>query len=387
MMGGVCSIAGGRVLVPGGFVDGETVVVEDGHIAGLGGAARGSVWDARGLAVLPGIVDLHGDAFERQIMPRPGVQFALDLALAETDRQLVTNGITTAFHALTWSWEPGLRGRDMALAFAVALARLRPRLSADTRFHLRWETFNLEAEAQIAEWIAHGWIHLLAFNDHTPEMLRRAERPKDLVRYVERTGLEPDAFRALVARMWEQRDEVPGAIERLARLGRDRGIPLASHDDDSPEMRQQFRELGCRLSEFPKTVETAREARAAGDAVIMGAPNVVRGGSHLNLTSAASLVCEDLCTVLSSDYYYPALLHAAFRLVEDNVLPLERAWPLVSANPAAAGGLQDRGTIEAGKRADIILVDDRAGTHPRVVATFVAGRPVYLQNDALPRAA
>ncbi|MCK6451462.1 MAG: alpha-D-ribose 1-methylphosphonate 5-triphosphate diphosphatase [Alphaproteobacteria bacterium] len=381
------AIAGGRTLLPEGLVEDGRIVVEGAAISAIGDAPAPRRWDAGGLLVLPAIVDLHGDAFERQIMPRPGVSFALDLALADTDRQLVSNGIATAYHAVTWSWEPGLRSERVAHAFAEALRRLRPILAADARLHLRWETFALDAVPVLEGWLAAGGLDLLALNDHTPEMLRRSENPSDLLRYVERTGLAPDAFRALVGSVWERRDEVPAAVERLAGRAGAHGVPLASHDDDSPQTRRKYHALGCRLCEFPKTVDTAREARATGSHVIMGAPNVVRGGSHLKATSAAALVRERLCNVLTSDYYYPSLLHAPFVLARDGYASFAEAWALVSANPAVAAGLSDRGAIAAGKRADIVLVDDRGPGLPRVVALFVAGKPVYLERDALPRAA
>ena len=122
--------------------------------------------------MLPGIVDIHGDAFERQMMPRPGVDFPIDVALLDSDRQAVANGITTVFHGVTWSWEPGLRGPENARTLLDGLERLRPRLAADTRYHLRHETFNLDAEPEITEWLAHRRIDALAFNDHMPPIDR-----------------------------------------------------------------------------------------------------------------------------------------------------------------------------------------------------------------------
>lgn len=122
--------------------------------------------DASGLLVLPGIIDLHGDAFERQMMSRPGVDFPIDVALVDSDRQAISNGITTIFHATTWSWEPGLRSADNARKLLEAIEQMRPQLAADTRFHLRHETYNLDAEAEIAGWLSEGRIDLFAFNDH-----------------------------------------------------------------------------------------------------------------------------------------------------------------------------------------------------------------------------
>ena len=144
--------------------------------------------DAGGLLVLPGIVDLHGDAFERQMMPRPGVDFPIDVALVDSDRQAIANGITTVFHATTWSWEPGLRSADNARQLLEAIEQLRPQLAADTRFHLRHETYNLDAEAEIIDWLSDGRIDLFAFNDHMDSTVASLAKPQKRSRMVERTG-------------------------------------------------------------------------------------------------------------------------------------------------------------------------------------------------------
>ncbi len=375
------SIIGGRTLTPFGLEPDVTLTVADGDIVALGDRTEPITWNAGGLLVLPGIVDIHGDAFERQLMPRPGVHFDARLALFDTDRQLVANGITTAFHALTYSWEPGLRGIEAGRAFVAALEATRPELSCDTHVHLRWETFNLDVEAEIAGWLTHKRVGLLAFNDHTPAMAGRLGQPAAMQRYAERTGLDADAFQTMLKQIVARGTGVQPAIERLAEVARAANIPMASHDDDTPDMRRWYHSLGCAASEFPKNEPTARVAHEAGSDVIMGAPNVVRGGSHLALVSASDMVAKGLCTILSSDYYYPALVHAALRLVRERVCPLHAAWRLISENPARAARLHDRGALAAGRRADIVIVDDRRGM-PRVVATFVAGRAVFYESEA-----
>src|ERR1700704_1080802 len=144
-------------------------------------------------------------------------------------------------------------------------------------------------------------------------------------------------------------NEVPASIERIAQAALAHGIPLLSHDDKSPDQRRWFRSLGCRLAEFPTTGGTAPEAAGQGDDIVLGAPNVVRGGSHIGWIDAKDMVGRGLCSVLASDYYYPAQLLAAFRLTAENVLPLHAAWALVSATPAAAARLSDRGIIATGR--------------------------------------
>ena len=330
--------------------------------------------DAGGLLVLPGIIDLHGDAFERQMMPRPGVDFPVDVALIDSDRQAISNGITTVFHGTTWSWEPGLRSGDNARKLLESIETLRPQLAADTRFHLRHETYNLDAEAEIIQWLSEGRIDLFAFNDHSHV------KPEKRGRSAERAGLSIEAFNELLDRVLARKHDVPASIGRLAAAARSADIRMLSHDDSSPAMRQGFRAQGVHIAEFPVNEETARDAAAAGDFIVFGAPNVVRGGSHTGWTRASDMIAKGLCSILASDYYYPAQLLAAFRLVADRVLPLSAAWDLISAAPARAAGLADRGVLGAGRRADLILVDDEKPLRPRIMAVISAGRLVHLTD-------
>ena len=195
---------------------------------------------------------------------------------------------------------------------------------------------------------------------------------------LERSGLNRDDFLMLVTRLRRGSDEVPRSIVRLAERANASGVPLVSHDDESPAHRRWFRSLGSRVSEFPMNIETARDAALAGDQIVLGAPNVVRGKSHMGWIDATEMVSRGLCSILASDYYYPAPLAAAFRLYQSGQAPLAKAWALVCEAPARAMKLDDRGRIEPGLRADLILVDAAVPDRPRVVAVLVAGRIVYL---------
>jgi alpha-D-ribose 1-methylphosphonate 5-triphosphate diphosphatase len=374
-------IQGGKALIDGEFIETSLRVAER-DIDTVGpDAARTSLYlDAHGLLVLPGIVDLHGDAFERQMMPRAGVDFPIDVALADSDRQAISNGITTVFHATTCSWEPGLRSGDNARALLEAVEAMRPQLAADTRFHLRHETHNLDAENEIAQWLAEGRVDLFAFNDHMDGTVADLAKPRKRSRMVERTGLSNEEFDRLVERVVSRASDVPASVARLARAARAANVRMLSHDDNSPAMRKSFREQGVSIAEFPVNEETARAAASAGDFIVFGAPNVVRGGSHTGWTKASDMIAKGLCSVLASDYYYPAQLLAAFRLVADGVLPLAEAWSLISAAPARAAGLYDRGALAEGRRADILIVDDKVPLRPRIVAVISAGRLVHLTD-------
>ncbi|MCP3473956.1 alpha-D-ribose 1-methylphosphonate 5-triphosphate diphosphatase [Bradyrhizobium sp. CCGUVB1N3] len=376
-------LEGGRALIGSEIV--ETSLVVSGQDIGEIDRGRGRASlaiDAGDLLVLPGIVDLHGDAFERQMMPRPGVDFPIDVALADSDRQAVSNGITTVFHGTTWSWEPGLRSGDNARRLLEAIERLRPQFAADTRFHLRHETYNLDAEDEIGQWLAEGRIDLFAFNDHMAATIRDLAKPHKRGRLVDRTGLSDTAFEELVGRVAARAADVPATTARLAAAARAAEVRMLSHDDSTPAMRKAYRDMGATIAEFPVNEETARAAADAGDAIIYGAPNVVRGGSHTGWTRASDMINKGLCSVLASDYYYPAQLLAAFRLVADDVLPLAEAWKLISEAPAEAAGLSDRGVIAEGRRADILLIDDTVPLRPRVVAVIAAGRLVHFTDAA-----
>lgn len=360
-----------------------TVSVEGDRIVSLAPGIDQAAWHWGNLLLLPGMVDLHGDAFERQWMPRPGVFFPVEAALHETDRQLLANGITTAYHGLTVSWEPGLRSVQHGRLLVDALRRLRADLSCDTRLHLRYEIHALDQLEEVIAWIDAGGVDLIAFNDHLAMIDGHLGKEAKAGKYAERSGITVDAFRAILASVQKRSAEVPAAVARVAAAGRARGIPMASHDDETPAMRASYHALGAGICEFPIDAQTASAARACGSEVVMGAPNVVRGGSHTQRMTAIDAIRADLCTVLASDYYYPAMLHAAFRLTHEDATTLPEAWNLVAANPARAAGLADRGRIDSGWRADFIAVDDTDPAHPRVAATVAGGRVVYCSEPAL----
>jgi alpha-D-ribose 1-methylphosphonate 5-triphosphate diphosphatase len=374
-------ITGGQVLLAADGLVATEVGLSGGRIDAIGsGGAKGIALDAAGLLVLPGIVDIHGDAFERQIQPRPGVNFPMGIALRDTERQLLANGITTAFHGVTLSWEPGLRSLDTWKALLDALEA--ESWTCDMRVHLRWEAYNLDALDTALADIEAGRVHLLAFNDHTPSIMKKLKDPVEGAKYAGRAGMTMEAFKAFTDRIAARAGEVPAARDRIGQAARAAGLPMASHDDDTLPVRAKFRAMGAHICEFPTAEDVGRDARAHGEHVVMGSPNVVRGGSHLNWASAAVMAEAGVCDILSSDYYYPAMARAAFVLADRGVFDIARAWGLISANPAEAAGLTDRGTIEAGKRADLVLIEPN---ERKLVATIAGGRLSHLTQDGAAR--
>jgi alpha-D-ribose 1-methylphosphonate 5-triphosphate diphosphatase len=401
-------IEGARVIFSD-RIEVTSVRIEAGRITGLDVARDGAVIvPGKGRVLAPAFVDVHGDAFERQLMPRPGVMVPVETALLETDRQLAANGIATAYHALTLSWEPGLRGVETGWQVVRALDRLRPRLTTDNRLQLRWETFCQEAEPLIAHVLGGSDMPALAFNDHTTSMLLHPDvavqdRPFDQVdtypvtpfdapRFLKkmadqarRAHVSPEDYLALLTRVWSQRTGVPNRIERMASLARAHMAPMLSHDDSQAETRSYYRGLGARVAEFPMHERVFLAAREAGDLIVLGAPNAMRGGSHLGSPGAAEMIARGLCDILASDYFYPAMLGAMVRLHADRVAALPALWTLVSLNPARAMGLTDRGRIAPGQRADLLLLDWPEGQPPAPLRTWVSGRPGYSALPLLPQ--
>jgi alpha-D-ribose 1-methylphosphonate 5-triphosphate diphosphatase len=393
-------IEGASVVLPDRVAQ-ISLRVEGGRITALDGPRDGAqVVDARGMILAPALVDIHGDAFERQLMPRPGVMIPTEAALLETDRQLASNGIATAYHALTLSWEPGLRSVAMGRAVITALQALAPRLTVENRVQLRWETFCFEALPLVGDALSGPLLPALAFNDHTsmgvlhPDCALQ-DRPFDhdpafpvvdmdspafaakMEARAKRSGMDLPGFIALMKDIWNRRPDVLSAIAEAGTKARAAGAPMLSHDDSQPETRSFYRDHGARISEFPMNLRSAEAARQGGDWIVFGAPNAARGGSHLGSPGAADMVAAGLCDILASDYYYPAMLSAVARLQADGIGALPDLWKLVAANPATALGLHDRGEIAVGKSADLVLLDWPDGHPPAVRQCLVQGRTAY----------
>ena len=335
---------------------------------------------AAGLDILPGLIDVHGDAFERAVSPRPGVAFPVEVALGEVETQLLAAGITTAYLAITLSWEPGLRSRPAYEMLRDAVRRRARDAVPDLKLHVRFEAHNLPDLDLLLADIAAGHIGMISFNDHTPGIVQKLGDPAAVAKFAERAGQKLEIFTTVARSAMETRpEEVQAGRVRLAAAARAAKIPMASHDEPDIPARTMFRELGSRISEFPITREVARDAIAHKEEVVMGAPNVVRGGSHMGWHGAEALVAEGLCTVLCSDYHYPSLLQAVYRISRNGSASGPEALSLVTRNAARMARLLDRGDLVAGQRADLILVDP--ATMPRLAMVIAGGKLAYVAPE------
>lgn len=374
---GYLAITGVDVLTPEGWCEDTTLILNDGHIRAIGAdvPADARERDGSGLLALPGIIDLHGDAIERCLAPRQGVFVPDALAFSEHDQAVVAAGITTTFISLTDGIEAGIRNRG-------TIRRLLPVIEADDqlarhRLHVRHETCAPDDLEELIGWIDAGRLSLLSIADHVPH----ADQPLKLKRFAEsilrRDGGDHSAILALAEAAAARRAEGRQADRILAAAARARSLPLASHDDESPEAVAASLVMGASICEFPTTLAAAQAARAGGAMVLAGAPNLVRGSSHLGLLSAAAGIAAGAVDGLCSDYHPASLFYAPFIAVESGLLTLAEAWRLVSAAPAAAVGIGHRcGALAPGMDADVLLVRPGRGLHARLISVFVAGREV-----------
>ena len=336
--------------------------------------------DLSGYLVLPGIIDLHCDGFERHLAPRPTAPFPLQPGLASTDREAASHGVTTAYIAQGWSWEGGHRSPDQAELVMAALDIYTPRALTDLRLQIRAETHLVDAGAQLIAAVKRHKIDYVVFNDHLEEGLdMRRLAPADFALWARKLGKQPEELaRALEKAKFRARD-VPRHLCTLAEAFDDLGVVYGSHADPDGETRERYSMIGARIAEFPTTRQAARAAHAMMCPVIMGAPNVVRGKSQAGHISAADLVSEGLCDALVSDYHIPALALAAWALVDRGIMSLPKAWAMISANPAEIMRMPDRGRLDPGMRADLVVINAETRA---VEATICAGRLSYLAGEA-----
>ena len=351
-----------RIVLEDEVIDGS-VTVADGTIAEVssaGGGAAAAI-DLKGDYLLPGLLELHTDHLESHFSPRPKVLWPAEAAVVAHDAQIVASGITTVFDALRVGSLRGdeLLGRNMVtLANAIQSAGKSGRLRAEHLVHLRCELACEDTIASLADLIGDENVRLVSVMDHTPGQRQFVNIGKFRDYYKGKAGFNDTEIENFITECQAAcaRLSVPNRAKVVA-MARQHGIPLASHDDATREHVEEARADGASISEFPTSVEAAEAARNAGLMVLMGAPNVVRGGSHSGNVSAIDLARRGLLDILSSDYVPYSLLQAAFALPRlETGVNLSAAIRTVTANPAAAVGLDDRGSIVPGKRADLIRV-------------------------------
>ena len=339
----------------------------------LGRAVHLPGWDVR-----PGIIDVHGDGFERHLATRRGALRDLSAGFGSLDTELAANGITTANLAQFYSWEGGMRGPDFASRMLESLTDTRRRLASDLKVQLRVEMGLFDEFDKIETLINKHDIRYVVFNDHLPhDALAKGKRPARLTGQALKSGRSPEAHLALLQSLHAKQKDMAVAVTEFAKKLASQDILTGSHDDADAATRTAAWAQGLIVSEFPETFSAAKVAKDQGVPIVMGAPNVVRGGSHQGRVSAQDLVRDGMCTAIASDYHYPALFQAVQVLAGD--IGSNRAWDLLTKGPAQMLGLHDRGALISGLRADLLAINPATG---RVGLTVTGGRVAYADPDA-----
>jgi alpha-D-ribose 1-methylphosphonate 5-triphosphate diphosphatase len=368
-----------RAVLPDRLVDDARIVVRDGLISSVEPhpAGSNSDVDGGGLLCLPGLVDVHSDALERERLPRPTAPLPWEFALVSLEGKLGAAGVTTVFHGAGFQHKTS-HGMPRTVETAhelCACVRSRERTTVDHRILYRLDVRSEQGAAALRDELSHtDGTALVSHEDHTPGQGQYIDRTY-MERYVMGTdGMSPEAAKQHVDEMiaerngqFDVRDRTLRWLGELATTGR---IRLVGHDPDSAGTISALARRGGAVAEFPTTIEAATASRDHGFPVVMGAPNVLRGSSHSGNVSAAELISRGLVTGLASDYLPSALLAACFHLVAQGTVELPEAVRLITGGPAAVAGLSDRGSLVAGRRADLVLVGD--GRWPAVRAVLPA---------------
>jgi alpha-D-ribose 1-methylphosphonate 5-triphosphate diphosphatase len=374
-----------RLVLAERIIEHSSVCIEGGRITQVmeGDAPVNDSIDCQSLMAIPGIIDLHGDMLERDIEPRPRARFPVELAMHELDKRLAATGVTTAYAAVGFAWRKSdLRTQETAVEIIRILNRIKNTLLTDCRIHARFEVSNAETVPILEDMLRQGWIDLVSIMDHTPGQGQYNDTSRYVTFLKEWLGFTEEQLAPIYTRMAEK-------IEIMAVTPRDwtlakaiietalaHQVVVASHDDDTVEKINTQADMGVTIAEFPINLAAAETARARGMHTIMGAPNAFRGESNTGNLSAMDGIRAGVIDILASDYYPAALLQTPFKVAQQGILSLPQAIRLVTSNPAHAAGLQDRGQIAVGQRADLVLVEP--GDEVRVRVTLRGGEAIYL---------
>ncbi|MEL6295685.1 MAG: alpha-D-ribose 1-methylphosphonate 5-triphosphate diphosphatase [Pseudomonadota bacterium] len=352
-------LANARIVLPEEVVHGA-ISFSGGTITAIdqGAAVPAGAVDCEGDYVAPGLIELHTDNLERHISPRPRVEWPHEAAILAHDRELAGTGITTVFDAMRvgsiHKEQGGYAKYARQLATEMLALRAKGSLKISHFLHLRAEICSETLADELAEFMPEDRIGIVSLMDHTPGQRQFRDISKLKAYVMGKSGMDEAGFAEHVAHLKHLQDTYGAAHEDAAVTeGRRLGAVLASHDDTTPGQVDVSAGHGVAMAEFPTTIEAAKACHDHGIAVIMGAPNLVRGGSHSGNVAAKDLAEQDLLDIISSDYVPSALLMSAVHLGEmwDD---LPRGIATVTTNPAASVGLDDRGKLETGKRADLL---------------------------------
>lgn len=385
-------VTNGKLVLPNKILEGYDLIIYENLIDNIIPSGQYTpqdqsveVIDARGGHVAPGFIDIHADYIEHITAPRPTSLMNFSLALREAERELLTHGVTTMFHSLSLyklmqADDKPIRRKENVEKFIDLIANTHEqRHLIRHRFHARFEVDNVNSVDDLIAYIEAGKVDMLSFMDHTPGQgqFSDIEAYKKLSRQYG-SRLSDDEFEEVLSK----RRNVPKLSHddcgRIAAIAKKHHVAIASHDDDSIEKIDAIKAFGTTISEFPITLDIARHAHKEGLYTMAGAPNVLLGGSHSGNLTAHDAINEGIIDILCSDYYPAALLHSVYKMHNDFGCPLHEMFNLVTLNPARAVNIDDQvGSIEIGKRADLLIIEKIENDFPVITSCFVEGAHVF----------
>jgi alpha-D-ribose 1-methylphosphonate 5-triphosphate diphosphatase len=363
-----------KVLFSNG-IKAADIIINDQYIEEIApyGSSKSAI-NLKDFLIAPGIVDLHSDSIEKEIEPRPGAIFPEEMAILELDKKLSASGITTIFHAI--GIVESFTKKNRSIEKSGHLIRLineinSKHLSIDNKIHLRFETSSVSVLPQIKTIIEDGLVDMVSIMDHTPGQ-RQWKDIEKWKRFVASNITDEELQKHIDRKNMMKNKEL---LIEFMKFIKEKNIVTLSHDDDITDHIDENLEFGISISEFPLTVDIAHYAKEKGLAVGMGAPNIIRGSSQSGNVSAIELVREGICDYFCSDYHPSSMLKSVYKITEENLMSFEKAFEMVSLTPAKLSGLNDRGSIEKGKLADLIVIDESFS--PKNVLTIKSGECVY----------
>ncbi|MBR5319661.1 MAG: phosphonate metabolism protein PhnM [Peptococcaceae bacterium] len=372
-------IKNGKIVTPDEVIEGKSLLIEDGCIYDICEFDKKAdkVIDAHGRYIMPGFIDVHADKIEKVINPRPTAVFDFELGLKEVEKELLQQGITTIYHSFSLYKD---------LAFGQCLMRKKENVSKMAeliedihnrdhlihhRCHLRLEIDNLEVYTIAKDMMDKNLVHEISFMDHTPGQ----GQYKNLAVYEKSVSKSSGQTFEQILDYHKNKEKLTfEQMKELTEIAHSKKITVASHDDDTKEKLEVNAQIGVDISEFPITIEVAKEAKKKGFYTVVGAPNILLGGSHSGNMSAAEAILNNCADILCSDYYPQAMLHAIFIMHHKHGVPIPEMVKKVTLNPAKATRIDEEyGSLEQGKKADILIVDEIDG-YPVITHVLVDGK-------------
>ncbi len=378
------TLINGKIVTEDTILENSVIRIKSGYIDKIVDRNEdmeyGEIVDCTGKLIMPGLIDIHSDVVENIIVPRKGIVFSNYTALSEVDKELASQGITTMYHSISVANSTICnRKRTLSVKQMIAIgddiSKYHTEMLINHRFHARLELNTIEAYSPILERLKRGVIHELSLMNHTPGQGQYSSLEVFKAEIRKQYGdISSERVNEIICECQNKPLLSQYQIQELLRVAQECNIPIAFHDVENETQLKFMKENKISICEFPLNIDIAKKAHEQGFYNLVGAPNIMKNGSHNKNVSALELIKAGYAHIICSDYYTPALLQSIFIITQNTNIPLYEAVKYLTLNPAIALGIQDKyGSIAVGKKADIIIVSNDK-LIPRVCKVIVNGK-------------